>query len=758
MERKRLHTVASTSGRPRLLPGLLGLALFCTGWPFGPNVAQAELRRIELETRTLDHVSVNAGDAYRWGIAVPWHDRTFGTLIGPLPRGTVRTWLSPQGLRGNGRLTATLRGVDVRARMGGTLAVTCSHDLDEATAEAAWLPCEFKIPRSCSSCRLEVTLKDARAETIHIGDLQVETDGYEPENPVPVFVLLLDTLRYDTTQPFGALPITPHIEALAKDAVVFTDARSVSSWTRPAVGSLLSGVSDRRHGARDRLDVLSTRVPSMPKRLQAAGYETSAWSTNANILPIWGFAQGFDLFTDAGSLRWASDKTDAARVVDAALASVRGARSKKVFSYLHFMDPHEPYNPAPADLEVVRALELADSSFPARKDHRSEDGRNAYESYLAEIRGMDREIGRFIAELQDLGWYDDAIIVLVADHGEEFWDHGGTAHGKTLYDEVIRVPLMIKFPSGVGGSGRIDDPAGLADIAPTILSFLGSDTSGMDGYVLRLPKADTGGDSDTAAAAASRPQLSELILDGRRQSAIVADHDKLLVYHSFGRQELFELATDPHEQNDAIARRLDKALHLRKLLDTIASQHEDGWHVRACGSAEPTKAQWRLRGSRMAVERRLLEEEDSVKQSRNEMTASLGLTPQTREREFLGTMIKIQVSDSDEFSIHLSPADGTQAELVLDQATVEVYLGRSREPESQASIDLIAATKRASVTASTDVGCGVGGAGLSVRNGRPMAPPKEHLRVWYVQEAEGVAGDELDPAVADRLRALGYMQ
>jgi arylsulfatase A-like enzyme len=387
---------------------------------------------------------------------------------------------------------------------------------------------------------------------------------------VPNMVLLMvDTLRADHLSVYGyTANKTPHIDALAADSVRCAKAFSQASWTRPSVATIFSGLYPSSHGAIHKSDVLPDRVETVAEGLSKAGYYTVGFPNNINVTAAFNFNQGFaefhylapDLFfwadepaaqlTLYNGLRLVRERFFARKVnvynyyQPGEVVSGKGiewldtpaAKQGPFFLYLHYMDPHDPYFVHPYD--GVGYARVANPNPPP-------DVAEKYRAlYDGEITYLDAQIGRLVDDLKRRGIYDNTLIVLTADHGEEFHEHGGWWHGTTLYDEQIHIPLIIK-PGSAGKGGRvIDDLCMSLDIAPTLLRAAGTAPPPvMQGHVLPL---------DGSTPIAREHVFSEEDLEGNALQAIRTQTTKYITANKgnprgLPEKELFDVASDPGE-------------------------------------------------------------------------------------------------------------------------------------------------------------------------------------------------------------------
>ncbi len=390
--------------------------------------------------------------------------------------------------------------------------------------------------------------------TIGATTLAAPTPGGQPD----VIIYLIDTLRADHLGAYGyPRPTSPNIDRFAQDAVLFANARAQSSWTRPSVVSVLTGLAPRRHGVNRREDALPDSVDTLAELLAAAGYDTAGYVTNGNAGPNFGLDQGFGQFRH---LRESADTHERHRLSDHLNLWLfhwlenRPPDDPPFFLYAHATDPHVPYTPpepfrsrfAPdVDPEAGR-LEHARAVIQGRLPPTDRTRRDLIDLYDAEIAFNDHHFGRLIERLKELDLYDSSLIVLVADHGEEFLDHDDWEHGNTLFDEQLHVPLIVKLPGGREAGRRIGATASQIDVVPTILDLLGiAPPPALDGVSL-LNVSD-------------RASFAYLALSDRRMRSITRKGWKLIFDNSPSPRgqplQLYRLETDQQEALELAAQR-----------------------------------------------------------------------------------------------------------------------------------------------------------------------------------------------------------
>ena len=287
----------------------------------------------------------------------------------------------------------------------------------------------------------------------------------KPKRP-NVILLMLDTTRADHLGYFGyERDTSPNIDAFARETVVFKHAMASAPWTPSSVATMFTGLYASTHGmippdlrieAQRKAQRLRDNLVTMAEILRQTGYATYAISPNPWITPVFGYSQGFDEFKYFARAR-------ANKVTDEAIAAAEKFQGvgKPFFLYVHYLDPHDPYD-APGEFR-----DKFTGPIPGREEDPSQVSRLA--RYDGEIAFLDHHIGRLFDYLKKSGLYEDAIILLVADHGEQFMEHGEIRHGKMLFNEEVHVPVMLK----IGQAHReVDATVSLVDILPTLLDAL----------------------------------------------------------------------------------------------------------------------------------------------------------------------------------------------------------------------------------------------------------------------------------------------
>ena len=349
----------------------------------------------------------------------------------------------------------------------------------------------------------------------------------EEETRPNVLLYVVDALRPDSLGCYGNEEVaTPAIDGLAREGVLFENAFAQSSWTRPSITTILTGLYPGAHSVLGRQHRLAQNLTLLPEILRQRGYRTGFITTNPNVGSFFGFDQGWDTLQelyerrDEGHVRSTELITRSDTVTTAAIDWI-GQAAQPFFLLILAVDPHWPYQPperfdryaraAPGDRERMRGL------------------------YHGEVAANDDSFGKLLAHLRDRKLYDDMVIVFTSDHGEEFWEHDERGHGKALYEESIRIPLVIRAPS-FGEGQRIDRPVQSVDIMPTLLTLAGLPIpSPMDGQPIPM------------TATEATPVFSRLLHDNQNLAAIRDYPWKLIWNRETDEKQLFNLAEDPAE-------------------------------------------------------------------------------------------------------------------------------------------------------------------------------------------------------------------
>jgi arylsulfatase A-like enzyme len=578
-------------------------------------------------------------------------------------------------------------------------------------------------------------------------ELVLETRGYEPSGDAAhafwgapaittarraplAIVYLVDTLRADHTGVYGySRNTTPELDAFAKDAVVFEAAVAHASWTKPSVASILTSRLPGQHRAVQLRDALDPSQLTVAARLDARGFATGAAVANSVIYGAESaFDPGFDVFAGLhGDDDTRSKLVGADVVVDEALTFLRSRRGLPTFLYVHTMDPHVPYAPpAPFDRMFEPHPLPGHPARDPRTDYKEPlDRERMVAQYDGDIAFGDLEFGRFLRELRALGLYEDALVVFLADHGEEFLDHGGWLHGRTLFDELVRIPLVVKFPGRRGAGTRVARQVQGVDVLPTVLEAVGAPLPG-DLAGRPLQRALEAGDP-------SRPALAEISHRGFVAHGVRTEDEKYIRRFSPDDDELlFDLRKDPREQSSIAAREPERVRLRRAQVEAGMAQNPFRYLLQAAGAGR-FALRLETKGWLEGLEVSGLGPQERYAVGGNGRTLDLLLAPRAgAPREIAFTVRPIGAP------VVLS---GTRDGRALGPAEVAVGEG-GHHPEAlpYRLPDIESETER----------------GRGLRLFGPPAASASPLRLWLALPPGRSLG-ELDEATRERLRALGYV-
>ena len=409
--------------------------------------------------------------------------------------------------------------------------------------------------------------------------------GCQARREPNVLVVVIDALRPDHLGCYGyARATSPTVDGLARRGVLFADATTVATYTRASVPSIFTSVYPAAHGVLSqgtRVEVLADEYTTLAEALKARGYRTAAFMPNPSLHRVFKFGQGFDLYDDDFALGpGAADQAyeTASRINARFLRWLRSGRRAPFFAYLHYRDVHAPYVPPPpydrmfAGAGPRRPLSAAEyQAQPAdlRSPRRFSDLGSYIDQYDGEIRYTDDRLGELLATLRAEGLLDHTVVVVTADHGEAFLEHGAWTHGTDLYEEQTRVPLLLVLPDGAQGGRRVLSPVQTIDVYPTVLALLGAPVSAQVQGRSLLPTLDGRGDphrpvfSEARVPRKKRPNGRGLLVSVR------ADGWKLIYNRTKRKAELYRVAEDPGEGNDLVAHLPQKAQELARLLQAF---------------------------------------------------------------------------------------------------------------------------------------------------------------------------------------------
>ena len=358
-----------------------------------------------------------------------------------------------------------------------------------------------------------------------------------------VVLISLDTLRGD--QLGGRLdgqPIMPKLDARAARGARFTKAYTTYPSTTAGHMSMLTGLYAASHGMVFATGNLSRDITTLPQILAQHGYATAAVTENAMLSAYVGFVRGFDDYREVkGKTLW-STAGEIEQTFGAGLDWVEKHRDERFFLFLHTYQVHSPYEP-PSEFDVFKHWEKDGQRVPI--DGSTPMGVRERHLYSGEARYADAAVDRLLQRLDDLGVLDDTIVVVTSDHGDEFFEHGLFGHAKTVFEEVMHVPLMILSPRLVPASQTIDVPVSLVDLVPTLLDLVRVPAPpGLHGRSL-VPLLHGEPFPATRVLYAEAPQWGQT---GERVAARSAGFKWIAGSDAEHGTKVYDLTTDPDEQ------------------------------------------------------------------------------------------------------------------------------------------------------------------------------------------------------------------
>lgn len=465
------------------------------------------------------------------------------------------------------------------------------------------------------------------------GGAQEETDVPESvaaglvSAPPDVVLVSIDTLRSDRLGAYGRSPtLTPEMDRIAGEGFLFERALAASPWTIPSVASMLTGLPTVRHGAglplssglTFRRSPLGGDITTLAQRFSAAGYRTRAVVANAFLSRAMGMARGFEVYEvpleramgaifprDIPLARllvtllppqgWADYRAQG--ITDRALEFLAEEAEAPLFLWVHYIDPHTPFQSDPAEYDLAawsaeihqQQPEVLDDGtvvgkvFAGTSNVRGgllwlgpEDRRRIEEYYDRTVSYVDGEVGRLFAALRQRLGERRVVAVLTSDHGEEFWDHGHFEHGHDYYRELTRIPLVFWAPGVVPAGRGSGSPVGLVDVAPTLLDLAGLEVPAAEAldegrtlvrWLGAPPRDEAAGAVDAGGSdGESRMRFSEGNLYGL-PAVLLEDERWRFILRANGAMELYNVVEDPAERYNRVLEQPELVERYRAVLE-----------------------------------------------------------------------------------------------------------------------------------------------------------------------------------------------
>ena len=412
--------------------------------------------------------------------------------------------------------------------------------------------------------------------------------------PPNVVLFLIDTLRADRLGVYGydRRPTSPNIDTLARRSVVFEHANAPAPWTLPTLVSLATSTFPCEHRTLDNRQQLSPNLDPLAARFKKIGYTTLGSYANAFAGPEYGLARGFDLLRASP----ATDGEQVARLLDR-------AADRPFYLYVHNIEPHTPFEFAPPHTDGFRDIsritrskiasryklyrqstrvDFAESRPLGTTDNSSAQYRHLAaltalredysELYDAAVHAADARVGSVIDELKRRGLWENTLFMLLADHGEEFGEHGGWLHDQSVYQELVHVPLLIHLPDESYAGHRVGEVVSLVDVLPSIFDYLNRPELAEPARgrsLLPLIRGETIGNADQLIVSSMRwntkkyyrpwkeirGDINVVVRRGRWKGIWNLEPDNF---------ELYDLTNDPRERHNQVAIQTDLSGEMRR--------------------------------------------------------------------------------------------------------------------------------------------------------------------------------------------------
>jgi len=587
------NTIRFVFGKSIVRPGLLGVSGIVTG--LGRRKAPANARtaaafvRIGLgpdgfalspvdkdPVRFVDSLQHSGAKKAAWRIG---------------PQGVVRYYLSlPERAMLSMSAAALKSGsaLDVWVQIDGKP----RHKIFSKSLRGAWSPVSVNLPR-LDGRAVAVDFVGSRG-TVALADLWIDSPVRTPitwaRKPIKyVFVWIADTLRRDAVATLGSKDAkTPNFDAFAKHAVVFTQATAPGNHSMPSHASFVTGETPPVHGFEMASRRIPDTVPLVFTLFHKGGWTTGMFSSNGYVSDKWGFNRGLDEYRNF--IR--EKKANAAKYLwGTAKRYLKKVLAKKVFLYLATIDPHVTYDPPTSMLKMyfpgdyhgpvprrVTGFFLGKIIKGQVKLDSPTDRKYLKSLYLGEVTYNDLWFGNFRKDLQTMGIADQSVVVLVADHGDQFFEHGAVGHGDHLYEEEIAIPLMIWWPGLADHPARFTWDVEACDLLPTLLDLAGlpADPKAQGASLLWLLKMDH-----------EPVMLSALSYNYHRSRSVRIGRYKMII-KAPGRVQVYDLVSDPHEQHNLV-KRAPIALRLLRTTFGLNNAYLPLWHKAIWGQASNLK-------------------------------------------------------------------------------------------------------------------------------------------------------------------------
>jgi arylsulfatase A-like enzyme len=574
---------------------------------------------------------------------------------------------------------------------------------------------------------------------------------------VNILLIGIDTLRQDHLGCYGyEREISPYIDELSGRGTLCENALSQCPWTLPSFASVLTSLYPSQHGAGINMNSMRTTFPTLAELLAEAGYRTGAIINVSVLSPEFGVARGFEHYDacPAGVRRTADV------VTDLALEWLGGNGDRPFFCFVHYFDPHLSYSPpAPYDtlfdpgydgpvgksFDRDKFLEMKDRLYAAKDAQTAADWFHIEALYDGEIAFTDEAVGRLLKGIEERGLYDNTLVILLSDHGEEFLEHGGFGHGHTLYNEVIQIPLIFSLPGVLPKGARVKRQVRLIDVMPTVLELAGilGDYRLEGSSLVSLLKGE--GPPRAARGCLFPPSMaySEGLHRGGERKGLAAYPWKFVHHLPTGDEMLFNLADDPDETKNLIYQEPEPLSPLRSMVFRNLLAMSETWYLTVADDGQARTFDLRIFAEKgdgigkIYFHRFFDEAGEIVDLEQGLWINELGSELRVKHLEIDGPMTLA-------FKVETPAGVPVSFDLHIDgrPAIAETYIGESlKQPK-----EMPFAPRR-------------GRAAVKQATGHEAAPRPPYFIVWYRGNQYGnEAKATLSETTRRELKALGYIQ
>ena len=463
----------------------------------------------------------------------------------------------------------------------------------------------FKLGTTKQFIRQSVPLTLEKDDTISIelkkGGIDVAAMGNplfvkdrEEGSQSMVFIVIADTLRTDRLGVYNpSKKCSPRIDEFAKDAVVFNEAYSTAPWTLPAHMSLFTGLYPQGHNVNFSDTRIEDDIPILFEYLQKK-FVTYCFNANGYMSGLYGFSRGFDFYRE--SFRDHVERKAALNLFENAKKLINDEKHDHALFVLHTYQIHTPYVPEIALAEKYynqhapgfnhfkfNPIEFIKNGKELFKKASDEEKKAIETVYDAGVYTFDQRFGEFTDFLKKRGLYDQSTIILLSDHGEEFLDHGAWEHGHSLYNELIKIPLLVKFPKNQHAGAKIDSIVSITDVIPTLMELynIKGETDVLHG--IPLTETITGSDRTKKRLVFSYlapgslrkgiPEKIALITGSfkyiKQEKMSAKDKAYFLVPPPPLKDEMYNIADDPFERTNIRFKNAGKEREFKKILEAV---------------------------------------------------------------------------------------------------------------------------------------------------------------------------------------------